>query len=84
MGMTHASPGSLSESVATFDPGPLKEIAVGLGHTIRSRPNHRFDATPTDAKGEADERNFGRGCPCPRAGCGSKRSHGWRSAADMQ
>jgi hypothetical protein len=30
--------------VAIFDPAPLKEIAVELGHTIRSRPNHRFDA----------------------------------------
>jgi hypothetical protein len=35
--------GALSESVAIFDPAPLKEIAVELGHTIRSRPNHRFD-----------------------------------------
>jgi len=44
LGVTRASIGSLSESVAIFDPAPLKEIAVELGHTIRSRPNHRFDA----------------------------------------
>jgi hypothetical protein len=31
-------------SVLRTDPAPLKEIAVELGHTIRSRPNHRFDA----------------------------------------
>jgi len=44
LGVTRASLGSLSESVAIFDPAPLKEIAVELGHTIRSRPNGRFDA----------------------------------------
>jgi IS4 transposase len=44
LGVTRASIGSLSESVAIFDPAPLKEIAVELGHTIRSRPNGRFDA----------------------------------------
>ena len=44
LGVTRASIGSLSESVAIFDPAPLKEIAVELGHTIRSRPNRRFDA----------------------------------------
>jgi hypothetical protein len=44
LGVTRASLGSLSESVAIFDPAPLKEIAVELGHTIRSKPNGRFDA----------------------------------------
>ncbi len=44
LGVTRASIGSLSESVAIFDPAPLKEIAVELGHTIRGKPNHRFDA----------------------------------------
>jgi len=44
LGVNRASIGSLSESVAIFDPGPLKEIAVELGHTIRSRPNGRFGA----------------------------------------
>jgi hypothetical protein len=44
LGVTRASLGSLSESVAIFDPAPLKEIAVELGHTIRSRPDRRFDA----------------------------------------
>ncbi|NDC54866.1 MAG: hypothetical protein EBZ74_11445 [Planctomycetia bacterium] len=44
LGVTRASLGSLSESVAIFDPAPLEEIAVELGHTIRSRPNGRFDA----------------------------------------
>jgi pyruvate-formate lyase len=44
LGVTRASIGSLSESVAIFDPAPLKEIAIELGHTIRSRPNGRFDA----------------------------------------
>ncbi|NBU39725.1 MAG: IS4/IS5 family transposase, partial [Planctomycetia bacterium] len=34
----------LSESVAIFDPAPLKEIATALGHTIRSRPDRRFDS----------------------------------------
>ena len=28
----------MSESVAIFDPAPLKEVAAELGHTIRSRP----------------------------------------------
>jgi hypothetical protein len=31
-------------AAAIFDPAPLKEIATELGHTIRSRPDHRFDA----------------------------------------
>ena len=44
LGVSRASLGSLSESVAIFDPGPLKEIAAELGHTIRSRPDRRFDA----------------------------------------
>ena len=44
LGVSRASLGSLSESVAIFDPAPLKEIAVELGHTIRSRPDRRFDA----------------------------------------
>jgi len=38
LGVTRASLGSMSESVAIFDPAPLKEIAAELGHTIRSRP----------------------------------------------
>ena len=36
--------GSLSESVAIFDPAPLKEIAIELGHTIRRKPNSQFAA----------------------------------------
>jgi len=44
LGVNRASLGSLSESVAIFDPAPLKEIASELGHTIRSRPDRRFDA----------------------------------------
>jgi IS4 transposase len=44
LGVNRASLGSLSESVAIFDPTPLKEIAAELGHTIRSRPDRRFDA----------------------------------------
>ena len=44
LGVNRASLGSLSESVAIFDPALLKEIATELGHTIRSRPDHRFDA----------------------------------------
>ena len=44
LGVGRASLGSLSESVAIFDPAPLKEIAVELGHTIRSSPDRRFDA----------------------------------------
>ena len=44
LGVTRASLGSLSESVAIFDPTPLKAIAAELGHTIRSRPNRRFDS----------------------------------------
>ena len=38
LGVNRASLGSLSESVAIFDPAPLKEIAVELGHTIRRKP----------------------------------------------
>jgi hypothetical protein len=44
LGVNRASLGSLSESVAIFDPAPLKEIAAELGHTIRGRPDRRFDA----------------------------------------
>ena len=44
LGVSRASLGSLSESVAIFDPAPLKEIAAELGHTIRSRPDRRFDS----------------------------------------
>jgi len=44
LGVSRASLGSLSESVAIFDPAPLKEIAGELGHTIRSRPDRRFDS----------------------------------------
>ncbi|MFM7108821.1 MAG: hypothetical protein ACKOZU_09540, partial [Planctomycetaceae bacterium] len=44
LGVSRASLGSLSESAAIFDPAPLKEIAVELGHTIRSKPNDRFGA----------------------------------------
>jgi hypothetical protein len=44
LGVSRASLGSLSESVAIFDPVPLKEIAAELGHTIRSRPDRRFDS----------------------------------------
>ena len=42
LGATRASLGSLSESVAIFDPAPLKEIAVELGHTISSKVTGRF------------------------------------------
>jgi len=44
LGVSRVSLGSLSESVAIFDPAPLKEIAAELGHTIRSRPDRRFDS----------------------------------------
>jgi len=44
LGVSRASLGSLSESVAIFDPAPLKEIAIELGHTIRSKPNSQFAA----------------------------------------
>ena len=43
LGVSRVSLGSLSESVAIFDPEPLKEIAAELGHRIRSRPDRRFD-----------------------------------------
>ena len=36
LGVSRVSLGSLSESVAIFDPAPLKEIAAELGHRIRS------------------------------------------------
>lgn len=44
LGVRRASLGSLSESVAIFDPTPLKQIAAELGHTIRSKPHDRFAA----------------------------------------
>ena len=44
LGVSRASLGSLSESVAIFDPAPLKEIAAELGHTIRGKPSSRFAA----------------------------------------
>ena len=44
LGVSRVSLGSLSESVAIFDPAPLKEIAIELGHTIRSKPNSQFAA----------------------------------------
>jgi hypothetical protein len=44
LGVNRASLESLSESVAIFEPAPLKEIAAELGHTIRSRPDRRYDA----------------------------------------
>ncbi|MFM8495877.1 MAG: IS4 family transposase [Planctomycetia bacterium] len=44
LGVTRASLGSLSESVAIFDPAPLKEIAAELGHTIRPIKARQFDA----------------------------------------
>jgi len=44
LGVNRASLGSLSESVAIFDPALLKEIAIELGHTIRSKPNSQFAA----------------------------------------
>jgi hypothetical protein len=37
LGVSRASLGSLSESVAIFDPEPLKAIAAELGHRISSR-----------------------------------------------
>ena len=42
LGVTRASLGSLSESVAIFDPAPLKEIAAELGHAISSKVTGRF------------------------------------------
>lgn len=42
--MTRASLGSLSESVALFDPARLKAIALELGHKIRPIKGSRFDA----------------------------------------
>ena len=42
LGVTRASLGSLSESVAIFDPAPLKEIAAELGHTNSSKVTGRF------------------------------------------
>ena len=42
LGVTRASLGFLSESVAIFDPAPLKEIAAELGHTISSKVPGRF------------------------------------------
>ena len=44
LGVGRASLGSLSESVAIFDPAPLKEIAAELGHSIRSKPSSQFAA----------------------------------------
>jgi hypothetical protein len=44
LGVNRASLGSLSESVAIFDPAPLKEIAAELGHTISSKTTGRFAA----------------------------------------
>lgn len=44
LGVSRASLGSLSESVAIFDPGPLKEIAAELGHTIPRTKARRFEA----------------------------------------
>ena len=44
LGVSRASLGSLSESVAIFDPAPLKEIAAELGHTIPRIKSGRFDA----------------------------------------
>lgn len=42
LGVTRASLGSLSESAAIFDPGPLKAIAAELGHRISSKPADFF------------------------------------------
>jgi hypothetical protein len=44
LGVTRASLGSLSESVALFDPARLKEIALELGHKIRPIKGSRFEA----------------------------------------
>ena len=44
LGVNRLSLGSPSESAAIFDPAPLTEIAAEPGHTIRSRPDRRFDA----------------------------------------
>jgi hypothetical protein len=44
LGVTRASLGSLSESVALFDPARLKAIALELGHKIRPIKGSRFDA----------------------------------------
>ncbi len=106
----------MSESVAIFDPAPLKEVAAELGHTIRSRPKqllgcrHLFSCDHNGVEiqaycgmivcmlillstGEKPNRamvqmvgyDLSEGLPVPREpGYGSKRSQGWRSAADMQ
>jgi hypothetical protein len=44
LGVSRASLGSLSESVAIFNPAPLKEIAAELGHKIQSKKGGRFAA----------------------------------------
>ena len=44
LGITRASLGSLSESVALFDPARLKEIALELGHKVQPIKGSRFDA----------------------------------------
>jgi len=44
LGVSRVSLGSLSESVAIFDPALLKEIAIELGRTIRSKPKSQFAA----------------------------------------
>jgi IS4 transposase len=43
-GVGRSSLGSLSESVAIFDPEPLKAIAQELSHQLPSAPPSRFDA----------------------------------------
>lgn len=42
LGVKRASLGSLSESVAVFNPEPLKAIAAELGEKITSKPSERF------------------------------------------
>ena len=53
LGVGRASLGSLSESVAIFDPAPLKEIAVELRHTIRSSPDRRTGPWPRSRSSSA-------------------------------
>jgi hypothetical protein len=60
LGVSRASLGSLSESVAIFDPAPLKEIASELGHTIRSRPDRHAGFAAARLRRELSE-----GLPMP-------------------
>lgn len=73
LGVSRASLGSLSESVAIFDPAPLKGIAAEFGRTIRRRPDRRFDSigqqiTALDGAGAATA-SRARGVRCCAGDC---------------